>query len=417
MVIHNLCSARLHPKSPRDDRYTIDVDVVLLRLRFPKFIELAREHFDDNGEVITHEMLTRGRLSKQQILETLRRRFPNLVTVGTAAFQQTFHAMILGGWIKDVPALERPVPDDDKKKEREKAESQKKQQEEEKEPKKKKRKVTFNKEKEDRPHDDEEVESRMYRIHFEHLNLLLRNQIIKKFVEKRIHTNAGKIIKVMLSAPHYTAKKREIADRADIPVETATSYIQLLIQGNFVRPSARSDDEYHVSVMDCVHQIKSAEAANVTHMQYGVLGARILRILLSKKMLEEKQITSLAMASKKDVHVLLYKMMTGGVVQLQEVPRSTERNPKATFYLWYVDPAVLYTHIQNQVLKTIRNLRTKMAHEKTKITGSLPKEALLNPGAVQTAEHRELLEKWTRAETILVYNITGLENFNFVFSL
>lgn len=42
------------------------------------------------------------------------------------------------------------------------------------------------------------------------------------------------------------------------------------------------------------------------------------------------------MMAPKDVRPLLSAMATDSLITIQEVPRSADRNPTRTFYLWYV---------------------------------------------------------------------------------
>ncbi|KAF0686203.1 Aste57867_21989 [Aphanomyces stellatus] len=58
-------------KLPYIIRYQLNHDEALLRLRFARYIELAREVFGDEGEVIMEEILVNGRIRLDQSLDTM----------------------------------------------------------------------------------------------------------------------------------------------------------------------------------------------------------------------------------------------------------------------------------------------------------------------------------------------------------
>ena len=48
------------------------------------------------------------------------------------------------------------------------------------------------------------------------------------------------------------------------------------------------------------------------------------------------QISKVGMMAPKDVRPLLSAMAADSIISLQEVPKSADRNPARTFFLWYV---------------------------------------------------------------------------------
>ncbi|KAF0711259.1 hypothetical protein AaE_012247, partial [Aphanomyces astaci] len=60
-------------KLPYIVRYELNHDEALLRLRFARYIELARELFGDEGEVIMEELLVNGRIRLDQSLDAMAR--------------------------------------------------------------------------------------------------------------------------------------------------------------------------------------------------------------------------------------------------------------------------------------------------------------------------------------------------------
>lgn len=70
--------------------------------------------------------------------------------------------------------------------------------------------------------------------------------------------------------------------------------------------------------------------------RFGQPSLRVFRILLAKKMVEERQIAKLSMLPGKEVRERLYQLLRHGLVQMQEVPRSADHAPSRTIFLWTV---------------------------------------------------------------------------------
>ena len=54
--------------------------------------------------------------------------------------------------------------------------------------------------------------------------------------------------------------------------------------------------------------------------------------------LELKQLTRMSLMPDREARPLLLKLFQANLLMLQEVPRSADRVPKGTTYLWHVDP-------------------------------------------------------------------------------
>ncbi|NXE17049.1 RPC3 polymerase, partial [Lophotis ruficrista] len=70
---------------------------------------------------------------------------------------------------------------------------------------------------------------------------------------------------------------------------------------------------------------------------FGSRCARIFRLLLRKKHLEQKQVEDFAMIPAKEAKEMLYKMLSENFVALQEIPKTPDHAPSRTFYLYAVN--------------------------------------------------------------------------------
>ncbi|KAG5651277.1 hypothetical protein H0H81_009220 [Sphagnurus paluster] len=95
---------------------------------------------------------------------------------------------------------------------------------------------------------------------------------------------------------------------------------------------------------------------SVTRERHGIGGVRILRLLLDTGKMDEKQISKIVMMAPKDVRPLLAALTADSLISTQEVPKSADRNPTRTFYLWYVDPRKAYSVILGNLYKTLYNI-------------------------------------------------------------
>ncbi|NXU49279.1 RPC3 polymerase, partial [Turnix velox] len=77
--------------------------------------------------------------------------------------------------------------------------------------------------------------------------------------------------------------------------------------------------------------------ASSTLFLFGSRCARIFRLLLRKRHLEQKQVEDFAMIPAKEAKDMLYKMLSQNFVSLQEIPKTPDHAPSRTFYLYTVN--------------------------------------------------------------------------------
>lgn len=75
------------------------------------------------------------------------------------------------------------------------------------------------------------------------------------------------------------------------------------------------------------------------------------------------------MLAPKDVRVITAALSASSLLELQEVPRSADRAPSRTFYLWHVDLARAYAAMISHLYKTMANLIQRKAAELEKKRG------------------------------------------------
>lgn len=104
--------------------------------------------------------------------------------------------------------------------------------------------------------------------------------------------------------------------------------------------------------------------------RFGPLANRLVNILAARGKLDEKTLTALGLLNQKTMRALLTAMHQAGYLQLQEVPRDTNRLPSRTLYLWAWDSeragARLLEESQAAMARLVR--RARVEREKVRET-------------------------------------------------
>jgi DNA-directed RNA polymerase III subunit RPC3 len=130
-------------------------------------------------------------------------------------------------------------------------------------------------------------------------------------------------------------------------------------------------------------------------IRFGQTSARIFRILVAKKFLEEKTISKIAMISGKEARERLYVLLNAGLVLLQEVPRTVDHAPSRTIFLWTVDMERLRFQFTERLKKGFVNLLSRISSEKEKCSLLISKtertDVAANPDLLSPSERSQLL--------------------------
>ncbi|NXH44252.1 RPC3 polymerase, partial [Dicaeum eximium] len=124
--------------------------------------------------------------------------------------------------------------------------------------------------------------------------------------------------------------------------------------------------------------------------EFGSHCARIFRLLLRKKHLEQKQVEDFAMIPAKEAKDMLYRLLSANLVCLQEIPKTPDHAPSRTFYLYTVNVLAAARMLLHRCYQSVANLMERRQHE--------------------MRENRRLLDKSQRVEAILAsMQATGAE--------
>ncbi|KAG0317935.1 RNA polymerase III subunit C82 [Dissophora globulifera] len=279
----------------------------------------------------------------------------------------------------------------------------------------------------------EEVESDVYfKINYERYIIRWRNMQIAELYEVRLNATAKKIMNTMLTlAEDRMARVQEdfsspvnvmlllnnlpkdinlvetlVLDPAEMEPNSVNSrlkageclekYIQVLLDDlmQILRKDAGRSGQYIVSLKAAARILKRNLIQSIVASRFGAPYLRIMNMLLEKGKLEEKQIARYSMMPVKDVREKLTTLCTFGILNLQEVPKTNDRTPSRTFYLWEVLLERAASGLVDRLYHTMSNLRQRRFVERAKRAVLLEKcertDVRDNDALLNAAEKREL---------------------------
>ena len=256
------------------------------------------------------------------------------------------------------------------------------------------------------------VESTEIFVRFKSKETTFRFIFIEKIVEnvtRRLNKSAGKVIETILSLSPSPLTETQITFNTfqltqklpkdlNFPLETSSTglaaspllqYLHLLAQ-NFdylQAQSALGANAFCFNVTKALRHLRLILIESFIRSRFGLPSARIFKILLSKRMYEERQISKVAMITSKEVRERLYALLKAGLVHLQEVPKSADHAPSRTIFLWSVPERANYLQPSKSAL--FRTFASKL------IAGIVN---LRDLAVLERRKHAQLLEKVERSD-------------------
>ncbi|KAK1934243.1 DNA-directed RNA polymerase III subunit RPC3 [Phytophthora citrophthora] len=225
----------------------------------------------------------------------------------------------------------------------------------------------------------------------------LRHKACIRFATENINAVAGVIVAAMLqhSAPREREKdeptsapvsardlfdmesvKKALPSEANNPWRLLLNYIMVMCrdksgmvmkvaQEAFDPTQSRPGDggQYVVHMQKIVEFLQQATTHAYIQDKYGVASARIVRLLMEKRQLEQKTIGELALLPSNDARHRLYELYTDKLLKMQEIPKRADHNPAFTFFCWSVDVPQMQARITERVQDSLCRLRRRRKFE------------------------------------------------------
>ncbi|NXE57310.1 RPC3 polymerase, partial [Casuarius casuarius] len=409
LIQHNLVTYQLQKRGFVE--YEAQCKRVLRILRYPRYIYTAKTLYNDTGELIVEELLLNGKMTMSAVVRKVADRLTETMedgkTMDYADVSSTFVRLADTHFVQRCPlvpeAAETPevppppaptlvISEKDmyavpklnligKGKRRRSCDE-----DENHEHKAKKHK----KDREDaEPPPDDGI---YWQVNIDRFHQHFRDQGIVSAVANRMDQTSSEIVRTMLRMSEVTTSSsapytqplssneifRSLPAGYNIVKQVLDQYLTLLADDplEFVGKSGDSGGGmYTVSILS----------------GFGSRCARIFRLLLRKKHLEQKQVEDFAMIPAKEAKDMLYKMLSENFVSLQEIPKTPDHAPSRTFYLYTVNILSSARMLLHRCYKSVANLIERRQYE--------------------TKENKRLLEKSQRVEAILAsMQATGAED-------
>ncbi|XP_026172349.1 DNA-directed RNA polymerase III subunit RPC3 [Mastacembelus armatus] len=427
LMQHGACvfsSGRKGPGSPTE--YQVTCDRILRILRYPRYIYTAKTLYGDTGELIIEELLQRGHMTMSSTVKTVADRLTQNMEEGhsmdynevSAAFSKLVETHFLQrcppmavaqttdkttpgtpaapGTPAEAVSTTTPTPEsfpdcykvpDVTLIGRGKRQLSGEDGEDQRNAKKAKL--------DSETHGDEGI---YWQVTFERFHLHFRDQAIINAVASRLDQTSSEIVRTMLrmsevlTSPTATCTKplsaneifRALPTSYNIPRPILDQYLTLLVDDpmEFVGKAGESGGGmYVVNLHKALSNLARATLESVVQERFGSRSARIFRLLLRKRHLEQKQVEDFAMIPAKEAKDMLYTLLSQNLVQLQEIPKTPDYAPSRTFYLYTVNQLPTARMLLQNCYKTVANLIERRLFE--------------------TKESKRLLEKSQRIEAIL----------------
>lgn len=419
----------------------------LMRLRFGRFVWQAEQLFGPSGAEIVQLILDHGKLQPPDIISRLSIHNPK----SSGLYSQTLYKLISGAHLKPSTLLSHHSPRDKRikyeaeekakisgfptakelREAQETAEARLKREEEEAESvglKRKPKDLISHRSSKKKTTEEDMVDDGVYfRVNFDKFNTYIRNKLIEMAAGERFNRSATLVMRATLKATE--TRQKSVSDARSDPTSTAAiamlisddddlstglvtstkkassaslvkDYLGLMSAVDNPTPAGKAasfisltDNKVYVEFEIVSKRLRRRVLEAVARERHGDDGVRIVRLLLDIGKMDEKQIAKVAMMPNNVVRPLLAALSSDFLISTQEVPRSADRNPTRTFYLWHVDLHKAYSALLGHLYKTLYNIgmRRQAEQEEPSVKAVLAKRA-----RTDVAQDENLLSRMER---------------------
>ncbi|XP_051575991.1 DNA-directed RNA polymerase III subunit RPC3-like isoform X1 [Myxocyprinus asiaticus] len=430
LVQHGMCTfgaGRRGPGGPVE--YRISGEHILHMLRYPRYIYMTKSLYGDTGELIVEEILQRGQMTMSSTVRTVADRLTHNMPEGQSMDYSevvtAFSRLVETHFLQRCPPVassgsstsavaDCPPP----------AVAQPSEPESNPDCYKIPYISLTGKGKRRRSSDDGEADQSVakkaktdntecgdegiyWQVNFDRFHLHFRDQAIISAVSSKLDQTSSEIVRTMLRMSEVTTPANAACTQAlsaneifralpstyNIGRPILDQYLTLLVDDpmEFVGKTGDSGGGMFVlNLHRALANLARATLESVVQERFGSRSARIFRLLLRKRHLEQKQVEDFAMIPAKEAKDMLYTLLSENLVQLQEIPKTPDHAPSRTFYLYTVNQLSTARLLLQHCYKTVGNLIERRLYE--------------------TKENKRLLEKSQRIEAILAsLQATGAE--------
>ncbi|NXG70130.1 RPC3 polymerase, partial [Baryphthengus martii] len=369
LIQHNLVSYQLQKRGFVE--YEARCKRILRILRYPRYIYTAKTLYNDTGELIVEELLLNGKMTMSAVVRKVADRLTETMEAGKtmdySEVSSTFVRLADTHFVQRCPLVpetpessEAPPPPAPTLVLDEKdmyvvprlnliGKGKRRRSCDEEEPGEHKAK----KQKQDGETSEPPPDDGIYwQVNIDRFHQHFRDQGIVSAVANRMDQTSSEIVRTMLRMSEVTTSSgapytqplssneifRSLPAGYNIAKQVLDQYLTLLADDplEFVGKSGESGGGMFTVNLPTLPHLP-ALIPSPFPLRFGSRCARIFRLLLRKKHLEQKQVEDFAMIPAKEAKDMLYKMLSENFVSLQEIPKTPDHAPSRTFYLYTVN--------------------------------------------------------------------------------
>lgn len=177
--------------------------------------------------------------------------------------------------------------------------------------------------------------------------------------------------------------------------------------------------KWRVEFRALANKLRNLELERMIETRYGDVALRVIRVLHAKGKLDEKRLLEISMLPFKELRQTLASMQSGGFVDLQEVPKDSQRQPSKTIFLWYYDPDRVCSNILEDTYKAMSRTLERIRFERDRLKDFLDKTERSDVKGHEeeylTEEELESLQQWKDKEALLLAEVSRLDEMVAVF--
>lgn len=425
LIQHNLVSYQIHKRGFVE--YLAHCDRCLRILRYPRYIYTAKTLYGDTGELVVEELILNGKMTLSAVVKKVADRLTESMEEGKSMdyseVSETFTRLADTHFIQRCPGLPELETTQGSETRRPLAPSlvinedvmyivpkvsmlgrgkrRRSSDDEEEGGTKRKR------QKKDPGAESSQDDGIYWQINMDRFHQHFRDQAIISAISNKMDQTSSEIVRTMLRMSEVTTSSsaaytqplssneifRSFPTGYNLSKQVLDQYLSLIADDplEFVGRSGDSGGGmFVINLHKAISSLATSNLESIVQERFGSRCARIFRLILRKKHLEQKQVEDFAMIPAKEAKDMLYKMLSENLVYLQEIPKTPDHAPSRTFYLYAVNTLASARMLLQKCYKTVTNLIARRQHE--------------------SKENKRLMEKSQRIEAILAsMQATGAE--------
>ncbi|KAF5109525.1 hypothetical protein DV453_001444 [Geotrichum candidum] len=195
-----------------------------------------------------------------------------------------------------------------------------------------------------------------------------------------------------------------------ISLVDVTRHLELLANSpyNFViKAGNRGGGEWFVPFEELRETLKRVSYEQIIENKFGPLALRLFRIIKDKGMVNDELLARTALLRADTIARLTATLHDFGALDLQEVPRSNDRTPVKTFFLWFHSPQRAYGIVLQDMYKALSRMYKRILAERKEhpiLLAKLDREDVKENEDLylSAAEKQEIYELRSLEEKLLV---------------